>query len=557
MLVYVFGFDRPWWGTVLGLAALMASKSFIDYTTSGLENPLTYLLMVLFCSLYLKPGVGTSRFLGLSLIAGLAAVNRLDSLLIYLPALLLRFRELPIRQAVKVLALGFLPLAGWLLFSTLYYGFPLPNTAYAKLNMPANRAEIITQGLFYLLSTIELDPMSFVLILLGAIAPFLKRDWRSAALSLGMILYMIYIIWIGGDFMSGRFLSTLVFMAVILLTQHIFTTPNTTYFILLGAILLYGLFAPFSPWLSDSEYGLTAATEKRIDRRGITDERAWHYPRHGLLRTARNQPNLDCRILLSEPKKFEAGEVQIISAAVVGAYSFCIGPHAYIIDEFGLGDPLMSRLPPIYNPNWRIGHLWREIPKGYVETLRQGKNLIKDEKLAAYYAQLSLITRGPIWSVERFKTIGRMLLGRYDALVDREIYVYPYRKEMKISEMSGAKTLGAPLKDLENYELEFQGLLLDLEVVRHEPMVEISLDPEQRFQMRYFKDGVEIGRQNVHAVFTDTTGLGIAVLDVPRRVVEQGYDQIWILPVEPNPYGRLPKDEEDTYILGHIRLIGR
>jgi len=56
----------------------------------------------------------------------------------------------------------------------------------------------------------------------------------------------------------------------------------------------------------------------------------------------------------------------------------------------------MARLPPLYKPNCRIGHLWRYIPNGYVETLRQEKNLIRDERLAAYYDQLRLIVRGPI-----------------------------------------------------------------------------------------------------------------------------------------------------------------
>jgi arabinofuranosyltransferase len=555
ILVYVFGFDRPWWGTVLGLAALIASKSFIDYTTSGLENPLTYLLIVVFCSLYFKPGVNLKRFFWLSLIASLAAVNRLDTLLIYLPALLFRFWELPKRRALLVMGLGFLPLAGWLLFSTIYYGFPFPNTAYAKLYLPAGRSEIIAQGLFYLLSTIKLDPLSFVLILMGIAAPVWRRNGRSAALSLGMTLYLFYTLWIGGDFMSGRFLSALVLMAVILITQQDLAKPNPTYFIVLGAIVIYGLFSPFSPVLSDADYGSTTATQAPIDPRGIADERAWYYPKWGLLRSLRNTPALRCNFTANAPSKFEAGEVQVLAIPSVGIYGFCSGRHVYLIDPIGLGDPLMARLPPFYTPSWRIGHLWRKIPKGYVETLRQGKNLIRDEGLAAYYDQLSLIVRGPIWSAERFRTIGRMLLGRYDALIDRQRYTYPYRMEMKISEMGDAKTLGAPLKDRDNYKLDIQGLLLDLEGLRHEPMVEISLDPEQNFQVRYLKDGAEVGRQNLRTVFIADSGLAIALLDVPREAVEQGYDQLWILPIDPERSGEPLDDQQDRYILGHVRLI--
>jgi arabinofuranosyltransferase len=555
ILVYVFGFDRSWWGTLLGLAALMASKSFIDYTTSGLENPLTYLLMVLFCSLYLKPGVGTGRFLGLSLIAGLAAVNRLDSLLIYLPALLLRFRELPIRQAVKVLALGFLPLAGWLLFSTVYYGFPLPNTAYAKLNVPANRAEIVAQGIFYLFSMIKLDPVSFALILLGIAAPLWRRDWRLSALSLGMALYLIYILWIGGDFMSGRFLSALVLMSILVLTQRDLAAPSVAYGIVFTAILLYGLSSPFSPLLSNADYGLTAATQDRIDPRGIADERAWYYPKWGLLRSDRNLSTVGCKIAVDKPAKFEAGEIQVDLAIAIGISGFCSGPHVYLIDRLGLGDPLMARLPPLYNPNWRVGHLWRDVPKGYVETVRQGKNQIKDEGLAAYYDQLSLITQGPIWSAVRLQAIPRMLLGRYDRLIDQQRYTFPFRQRLKISELGEARPLGAPLQSLENHKLSFQGALLDLDGVRHESIVEISLDPERSFQVRYLKDGVELDRQNVRTVFTAESGLAIALLDVPRKVAEQGYDQLWILPIAPNLSGAPPDDRRESYIIGHVHLL--
>jgi arabinofuranosyltransferase len=555
ILVYVFGFDRPWWGTVLGLAALMASKSFIDYTTSGLENPLTYLLMVVFCSLYLKPGASQKRFFWLSLIACLAAVNRLDSLLIYLPALFFRFWELPRRQALKLLILGFLPLAAWLLFSTIYYGFPFPNTAYAKLNVSASQLEIITQGLFYIFSTIKFDPVSIAIVLLGIIVPLWRRDWRQAALSLGMALYLVYIVWIGGDFMSGRFFSALVLLSIILLTQHELSAPNTTYFIVLGVVLLYGLTSPVSPLLSDASYGVASDILTSVDQRGIADERAWYYPNWGLLRMARNSSAINCKILVDKPSRFEAEEMQVKPAITVGVRGFCSGPHVYLIDRLGLGDPLMARIPPLFTPNWRVGHLWRDIPKGYEETLRLGKNQIKDEGLAAYYDQLSLITRGPIWSADRFKTIGRMLLGRYDSLIDRARYIYPYRKEMKISEMSEAKALGAPLKDPENYKLEFQGLLLDLETDSHAPKVEISLDPERSFQVRYLKDGAEIGQQDIRTYFTTSSGLGIALLDVPQRVVSQGYDQIWILPTTPYEFWNLPMDREELYILGHVRLI--
>lgn len=60
----------------------------IDFTTAGLENPLTYFLIVVFCSLYPKSVISVKRLFFLYLIASLAGVNRLDTVLIFLPALL-------------------------------------------------------------------------------------------------------------------------------------------------------------------------------------------------------------------------------------------------------------------------------------------------------------------------------------------------------------------------------------------------------------------------------------------------------------------------------------
>jgi hypothetical protein len=54
VLVYAFGVARTAWHAVLGLTILLFSKAFVDYSTSGLENPLSYLLVALFVMLYLR-----------------------------------------------------------------------------------------------------------------------------------------------------------------------------------------------------------------------------------------------------------------------------------------------------------------------------------------------------------------------------------------------------------------------------------------------------------------------------------------------------------------------
>src|SRR5690349_7590140 len=73
---------------VMGIALLAASKSYVDYSTSGLENPLTHLLIILFVLVYFSARRSTRSLFWLALIAGLATLNRMDTLLLFVPPLL-------------------------------------------------------------------------------------------------------------------------------------------------------------------------------------------------------------------------------------------------------------------------------------------------------------------------------------------------------------------------------------------------------------------------------------------------------------------------------------
>ena len=77
----------------------------------------------------------------------------------------------------------------------------------------------------------------------------------------------------------------------------------------------------------------------------------------------------------------------------------------------------MARLPVTDPAHWRVGHYERNIPPGYLETLKSGTIQIKDPGLAAFYQQLSLITRGPLWSSARLRAIWEMNTGQDKALL--------------------------------------------------------------------------------------------------------------------------------------------
>ena len=73
-------------GMALAVLWLITSKAFVDYTSSGLEYPLSYLLLALFyvrfCRISDAP-LTSSELRRFGLLAGLAFVNRIDSVTLY------------------------------------------------------------------------------------------------------------------------------------------------------------------------------------------------------------------------------------------------------------------------------------------------------------------------------------------------------------------------------------------------------------------------------------------------------------------------------------------
>ncbi len=69
----------------LGVLTLLLSKSFMDYSASGLENPLTHLLLALFFIAFIEK---QSSPLTLAFLASLIALNRQDAILFVIPVLI-------------------------------------------------------------------------------------------------------------------------------------------------------------------------------------------------------------------------------------------------------------------------------------------------------------------------------------------------------------------------------------------------------------------------------------------------------------------------------------
>ena len=153
----------------------------------------------------------------------------------------------------------------------------------------------------------------------------------------------------------------------------------------------------------------------------IADERRYYKANGAGINRVRHytdDPNQDWRSWATSAPE---GTVREHTAA--GYPAFYGGPGVHWLTRYGLTDPLIARLPAKRFIQWRIGHPDRVIPAGYLQTLKTGTNQIADPQASALYEALRTVNSGPIFTVERFRTIWHLHRGRYD--VDPGPWRYP------------------------------------------------------------------------------------------------------------------------------------
>ncbi len=217
------------WRWLCAVLLLTLSQAFFDFTASGLEYPLIYLLLAAFVLLFLRDQPVTDRY-WLAITGGLALVTRHDLLFILAPMLLhlaWRYRNtLERREALKIAGLFLLPLTAWTLFSLAYYGLPFPNTAYAKLGITGvSRMERLGRGLIYLGVSLKTDPITPLLIGISIVNALRTSLGTYRWVGVSLLLALAYILWIGADYMAGRFFAPLYLVAVLCLCAFPWQQP--------------------------------------------------------------------------------------------------------------------------------------------------------------------------------------------------------------------------------------------------------------------------------------------------------------------------------------------
>lgn len=434
LLYRFFGQLQAW---AFALVLLVLSNSFMDYTTAGLEYPLIYLLCAVFFSEYLQYGKtsGISSLRRLSIAGGLLLVTRHDLLLTIILPLIHSARialraGLPGSEWIKNLLWIGLPLTGWTCFSVFYYGVPLPNTAYAKLGMDVPHLQLIEQGLAYYAGGLDKDPISILVMLAALAAGFSSREisWRIVACS--VLLACAYVLWVGGDFMAGRFYAHQVLISTMLLVkflqQDICKIAPKKYAIaaVLAMLAVYAIFFQHTP-LNTKNIHENVSVEH-----GISDERGFYSGYTSIwIYLDQDTPYFPYVSHYRDARHFgEQGE-KLQRAAAIGFAGYGAPLDIYIDDVLVLADMLRARMPRIDN-EWRIGHTPRNYPVPYPnDWVIHGKLWTPDPYLNEYMQIVRVLIHDDLFSTDRFSTILKYNMGAYDELLEKSDMHKPKRSD--------------------------------------------------------------------------------------------------------------------------------
>lgn len=431
--------------------AILCSYFFLCFCSSGLENSLVFMLGAIFLYLYMSKDKFTHKDLIIfALLDSALLLSRLDmAVLFFFPTAYVYLFKRADKSIVKLLRDGFiglLPLFCWLGFSLWYYGVPFPTTYYSKLNTGIPAVDYIKHGLHYIFANLAVEPIFFVIIVFALFESIRKGGAKHRIFAASIVLRLLYVIGIGGDFMFGRMLTDIFFFSICLYA----TVDNSILFKdsakRISTVLILSVYVTSnvaSVFLVSHYSGSGGSSLTYADERD-------YYNCVGSIQSQLNLP-----LLRKYPKGIfvpsfsgsyknqiehyeNYSSFGYIDRDVQHGFVKALYPDIYITDSIALGDLFLAQLRveeydfQDYRENYRIGHNHRIIPDGYKETVENNENLIKDENLRQYYDIICELTRGDLFDKNRWRLIYDFNTGKYDYLVEA------YHEEHAVQLHSGA-----------------------------------------------------------------------------------------------------------------------
>ena len=435
--------------------ALMASNSFFDYTSAGLENCLGYFLFALlfYNVLHFSKNLSNTPWKCIKFCAicmGLLLTVRHDMVTLIWPLFLgilwaLYFSEKR-RYVPYYIAVVILPITLWSIFSVVYYGKLLPNSVLAKINTGANIKDLMLQGVYYWRAIFFNDVLTGGVIVLGVVVGLLDNNVWLRVFAVGILSNALCSVLVGGDYMQGRFLNYSYLLALLTVAQWVnsgmlyasrdyswrvlFISKCVMLMTILGYVVCYSrtpLNSPFRPRV-DAQKVMTSFVKNYfvIDARWSAVAGNMNFM--GYLDRGDSYVN-PTDYSVTEATGFRVGPDDYAIRADIGQFGYAVGIEKTIVDPLAIGDPFLSQFPAAYQ--WRAGHFFRVIPEGYVESLKSGKNVLVDHGLSPLFDAVNLATRDPhLFSKARIKAIFRLNTGVFSYEIHHYMAGLPLDKKL-------------------------------------------------------------------------------------------------------------------------------
>jgi arabinofuranosyltransferase len=419
--------------------SLIFSNAFMEYAVSGLENSLSYLAVGATLVLAVKPKTITFKnvpvhtiLLGLS--AAAVSLTRLDLLLLVVPAMLywLWQNKTQWQSLLTAATAFFTPVIAWHTWAYITYGSLLPNTFEAKRNVNIPATELAYRGIHYISFSVSKDFFTGAILVLGLLFVLWKGTAHLRIASVGVFFYLMYTVYVGGDFMTGRFLAVPVYTTVLLAAlthSHISNKkerePIDVLIFALSVVAIFSFSTIFLNLMGLTPTALYAPTGSRWvwqdNQFGYADERGIYVGLFDRLsdRSSGNiKPTKKSLWVIDERIKSyphnTSGERLTVPIGVredicggLGYYGMVLDPRVHLIDNCGLSDAFIAKIPytppnydPVVNENgeteqliwaytWRMAHFDRTPPEGYIEAIATNDpSKLVDQEKAQQLAQL-------------------------------------------------------------------------------------------------------------------------------------------------------------------------
>ncbi len=317
----------------------------------------------------------------------------------------------------------------------------------------------------YFSDSVARDPITLTLIATGVLLAVHSRSASLNAIAGGIIFYLFYVLSIGGDFMSGRFLTAPLVTAAVIVSRARLSTLQWVAIALI--LVIVGSLSLHATILSGTDYA-----DNSMPANGINDERGFMFPGRGLTTATKG--------FFAQPQWMPGQQSLTVQCGLLGSAALYGGPDAHFIDSCALTDPLLARLPVKVGPSWRIGHFERQLPSGYDESIMKGENLLVDPATRKYWDVIRAATRGPLLSMNRFVAIARLNLG----LVEKPNRADPEALSVDLKSLSFE-----PVTGIEWYKAPNLPFETSLEVRLPRPMrissIDVSLVAADKYLVEY------------------------------------------------------------------------